>query len=184
MTGAEFECKFQSTKDTPYLALTGELWDVFCDDSGENWPRYNGTALYYTGKMTLMHRNNPKAFWSFDCYKLQSVFSVSNSTFSHGLLAACLSIHPWWRHQMETFSALLAICAGNSPVSGEFPAQRPVTWSFYVFCTRINGWVNNWEAGDLRRIRPHYDVTVIIIEQTRCGRLSNCQDILTKCLKT
>ena len=31
---------------------------------------------------------------------------------------------PWWRHQMETFSALLALCAGNSPVSGEFPSQK------------------------------------------------------------
>ena len=42
--------------------------------------------------------------------------------------------HPtWWRHQMETFSALLAICAGNSPVPGDFPAQRPVTRSFDVF---------------------------------------------------
>ena len=40
---------------------------------------------------------------------------------------------PWWRHQMETFSALLAIRAGNSPVPGEFPAQRPVTRSFDVF---------------------------------------------------
>ena len=40
---------------------------------------------------------------------------------------------PWWRHQMETFSALLASCAGNSPVPGEFPAQRPVTRSFDVF---------------------------------------------------
>ena len=39
----------------------------------------------------------------------------------------------WWRHQMETFSALLAICAGNSPVPGEFPPQRPVTRSFDVF---------------------------------------------------
>ena len=39
----------------------------------------------------------------------------------------------WWRHQMDTFSALLAICAGNSPVPGEFPAQRPVTRSFDVF---------------------------------------------------
>ena len=39
----------------------------------------------------------------------------------------------WWRHQMETFSALLAICAGNSPASGEFPAQRPVTRCFDVF---------------------------------------------------
>ena len=34
---------------------------------------------------------------------------------------------------METFSALLAICAGNSPLTGEFPTQRPVTRSFDVF---------------------------------------------------
>ena len=36
--------------------------------------------------------------------------------------------------KMETLSALLAICAGNSPVTGEFPAQRPVTRSLDVFC--------------------------------------------------
>ena len=45
---------------------------------------------------------------------------------------------PWirntrWRHQMETFSALLALCAGNPPVPGEFSARRPVTRSFDVF---------------------------------------------------
>ena len=34
---------------------------------------------------------------------------------------------------METFSALLTICAGNSPVPGEFPKQSPVTQSFDVF---------------------------------------------------
>ena len=46
----------------------------------------------------------------------------------------------WWRHQMETFSVLLAICAGNSPVTGEFPAQRPVTRSFDIFFgLRLNG---------------------------------------------
>ena len=39
----------------------------------------------------------------------------------------------WWRHQLEKFSALLVICAGNSPVPGEFPTQRPVTRSFDVF---------------------------------------------------
>ena len=44
-----------------------------------------------------------------------------------------------WRHQMETFSALLAIYAGNSPVTREFPAQRPVTRSFDVFiCLLLN----------------------------------------------
>ena len=39
----------------------------------------------------------------------------------------------WWRHRIETFSALLALCAGNSPVADEFPAQSPVTRSFDVF---------------------------------------------------
>ena len=47
--------------------------------------------------------------------------------------------HSWWRHQMETFSALMALCAGNSPVTGEFPSQRPVTRSFDVcFYLRLN----------------------------------------------
>ena len=45
----------------------------------------------------------------------------------------CPQSYSWWRHQMDTFSALLAICAENSPVPGEFPAQRPVTRSFDVF---------------------------------------------------
>ena len=39
----------------------------------------------------------------------------------------------WWRHQMDTFAALLVICARNSQVPGDFPAQRPVTRSFDVF---------------------------------------------------
>ena len=49
----------------------------------------------------------------------------------------------WWPHQMETFPALLAICAGNSPVIGEFPAQRPVTRSFDVFFDLcLNKWLS------------------------------------------
>ena len=62
---------------------------------------------------------------------------------------------------METFSALLAICAGNS---GEFPTQRPVTQSFDVYFDlrpnkRLS--INNREAGDLRRHLGHYDVNVM-----------------------
>ena len=43
---AESESDSKITTDTPYLALTGELWDVYCKGFEENWPRYNGTALY------------------------------------------------------------------------------------------------------------------------------------------
>ena len=53
-------------------------------------------------------------------------------------------------------SALLAICVGNSPVPGEFPAQRPVTRSFDIFFDLHNG-----GASDLRRHRAHFDVAVM-----------------------
>ena len=54
----------------------------------------------------------------------------------------------WWRHQMQTFSALLAIYARNSPVTGEFPAQRPVTHSFNVFFDlRLNKRLNKQSWG-------------------------------------
>ena len=44
MTMAERKSNIRLTKDTPYLALTGELWGVFWEDFEENWPRYNSTA--------------------------------------------------------------------------------------------------------------------------------------------
>ena len=66
---------------------------------------------------------------------------------------------------METFSAFLAICAGNSPVNGEFPAkkgQRHGALMFSLICVWINGWVNNREAGDLRHYGVHCDVIVML----------------------
>ena len=64
---------------------------------------------------------------------------------------------------MVTLSALLAICAGNSPGTDEFHSQRPVTRSFDVFFDlRLNKrWVNTREASDLRRHRAHHDITVM-----------------------
>ena len=63
---------------------------------------------------------------------------------------------------METFSALLAFYAGNSPVTGEFPTQRPVTQSFDVFFDlRLNQQLSNGDAGDLRRHCAHYDVILM-----------------------
>ena len=69
----------------------------------------------------------------------------------------------WWRNQMETFSALLALCAGNSkvPVNSPHKGQWRGALMFSLICARINDWVNNREAGDLRRYRGHYDVTVM-----------------------
>ena len=69
----------------------------------------------------------------------------------------------WWRHQMESFSALLALCVGNLPVPVNSPhkGQWGGALMFSLICVWINGWVNNREAGDLRRHRCHYDVNVM-----------------------
>ena len=103
----------------------------------------DGKAAWATGEKTVWR---PTRNWN--GYMPVSILAIS-----------------WWRHQVETFSTLLALCAGNSPVSGEFHTQRPVTRSFdgfFFICAWVNGWVNNREAGDLRRYRAHYDVTVTI----------------------
>ena len=46
-TQAEYQSDAGSTNDTPYLALMGEIWVVFCEYCWENFPCYNGTALYH-----------------------------------------------------------------------------------------------------------------------------------------
>ena len=49
----------------------------------------------------------------------------------------------WWHHQMETFRALLALCEGNSPFTGKFPSERPVTRSFDLFFDlRLKKWLS------------------------------------------
>ena len=65
--------------------------------------------------------------------------------------------YSWWRHQMEVLSAVLAICAGNSPHKTQWRGAL----MFSLICAWINGWVNTRGAGDLRRNRAHYDVTVM-----------------------
>ena len=77
---------------------------------------------------------NKRSGWHFLCNTLWNCWitnlSLTINAFHYSFYVSKVS---WWRHQMETFSALLALCAGNSPDPGEFPSQRPVTRSFDVF---------------------------------------------------
>ena len=74
------------------------------------------------------------------------------------------AIKAWWCHQMETFSALLAICPVNSPHKGQWRGAL----MFSMICVWING-VNNREAGDLGRYRAHYDVIVMVWNDGHLG---------------
>ena len=95
-----------------------------------------------------------------DLYKIGPVYNMCQSL---GPSGAWYKLS-WWRHQMETFSALLAICAGihRSPVNSPHKGQWRGALMFSLICVWINDRVNNREAGDLRRYRAHYDVTLMM----------------------
>ena len=117
--------------------------------------------------------SQPQCVWS--C--LYDTITVFKDIFPTGNLADFYTfwlgensvIIAWWRHQNEIFSGLLALCAGNSPVTGEFPAQRPVTRSFDIFFDpRLNKqlskqswgwwfetlWRSSWRHRNEYSIRP------------------------------
>ena len=96
---------------------------------------YQCTVWHFNSRYLLQNLCSIWRCWQFvfTIYDLQQIVLFCNIIF---LLMADVLYHltwTWWRHQMETFSALLAICAGNSPVPGEFPTQRPVTRRFGVY---------------------------------------------------
>ena len=98
-----------------YLFLLYNLWVPVCQKQVQR----TGTSNY-----------GPQILWNvITCpcpWYLLLVYKSSYYLWCHAVDLRCA----WWRHQMETFSALLTICAGNSAVPGEFPTQRPVTQSF------------------------------------------------------
>ena len=104
-----------------------------------------------------------------------------------GLLKKYLS--RWYllilRHQMEAFSALLAICAGNSPVISEFPAQWPVTRSFDVFYEQcLNKWLRKhgwgwWLETPSRSLWRHCNV-MCIFKTASLGPLIEMEVIVHK----
>ena len=99
------------------------------------------------------HPNSGLLFWliSWPMSLLPVMCMLMAPRLDHYCTCRCSNTYlylTWWRHQMETFSMLLAICAGNSLVTGEFPAQRPVMGSFDVFFDlRLNKWLSKQSWG-------------------------------------
>ena len=64
-----------------------------------------------------------------------------------------------WKHFPRYWPFVRGI--HRSPVNSPHKGQWRGVLMFFFICVWINGWVNNGEAGDLRRYRAHYDVTVM-----------------------
>ena len=83
-----------------------------------------------------------------------------------GVLSRPHCVYKWhddvikWRHFPRYWPFVRGI--HRSPVNSPYKGQWRGALMFSLTCVWINGWVNNREAGDLRRYRAHYDVTVML----------------------
>ena len=66
-----------------------------------------------------------------------------------------------WKHFPRYWPFVRGI--HRSPVKSPHKGQWRGALMFTLICARINGWVNNCKAGDLKRNRAHYDVIVMVI---------------------
>ena len=73
-----------------------------------------------------------------------------------------------WKHFPRYWPFVRGI--HRSPVNSPHKGQGRVALMFSLICDRINSWVNNREAGDLRRYLTHYDVTVMVVITCHCPR--------------
>ena len=116
---------------------------------GKNWPRYNETILYivylrWAYGLDIVAVQDDSIFGQ--CVQVGGLYALGvpayvRETWTHIWVQLTKGLPSWWRHQMETFSALLALCAGNSPVpvNSRTKASDAELWSF----------------------RTHYDVNVM-----------------------
>ena len=78
-----------------------------------------------------------------------------------------------WKHYPRYWPFVRGI--HRSPVNSPHKGQWRGALMFSLICAWTNGWVNNVEAGDLRRHRTHYDVTVMVRQWTGLSLLNTCQ---------
>ena len=176
-------CLFNSffrptTKQTSKLHITDLFWmestsgmstsqrhhRLFSDGTGRRSPKTGEEKPNDEREMQTVHSSFLREFSGAVVFRRKRIpYLLYKHNLSGGECPDVRISRCWWRHQMETFSALLAICAGNSPVTGEFPSQRPVTRSFDVFFDlslnkRLSKQSWGWYLG---RHHAHYDVFIM-----------------------
>ena len=135
--------KREAFKFCELVRLILEVWRVSNVYTHSLHPNDYAHGLRLVLIVLLWHRSNLSVSFrvtSHDSWAIMRLWKYQR--YNPGGMDKCITVAPWWRHQMETFSALLALCAGNPPVTGRFPLHRPVTRSFDVFFdVRLNKWL-------------------------------------------
>ena len=148
---------------------TGEPWERFSvDQSNKSGRNGSGTkhlvfiaghpSTYWTRSLVLNQSTVPMLQPPLHLSSLTSFIFVQMPIFSTP--PVCFLQNPLLRHQMETFSASLALC-GKSPPKGQWGGAL----MFTLICAWINVWVNSREAGDFRRHCAHYDIIIMYLRE-------------------
>ena len=132
----------------------------------ELWWKLNGCTPHYAIWHTLHQKWIIRS--SFDVY----LYPQNWTTYSFWCPAVEWKVLMMTSSNENIFRVTGHLC-GEFTGPGEFPTQRPVTRIFDVslICVWINGWINNREAGDLRRYRAHSDVIVMCCGYSFCEPL-------------
>ena len=115
------------------------------------------------------YNNNPSLVWRLHCLP---VYKVSSPRMTIGWHPRCAHYYCMlvWSRVVQKRDDMMTSSNGNifrvtghlcGEFTGEFKGQWRGALISSLICVRINGWVNNREAGDLRRHRAHYDVIVM-----------------------
>ena len=138
----------------------GEVWGVFRECFGENWPRYNGTALYYEQLSHKFHRSNVHDILRV----IQGLILCPKGNDNPGLHCDVIK----WKH----FPRYWLFMRRNyrSPVDSSHEGKWRGDSMFFFICAWTNVWTNNGDPCDLRRHPTHYDVTVLLLT---CDYLHN-----------
>ena len=110
------------------------------------------TGVFMISKFNLREKLTDIALVTLTaCQKLQLILSTLLESIHDDVIK--------WKH----FPRYRPFVRGihRSPVNSPHKGQWRGALMFSLICVSINGWVNNREAGDLRRYRAHYDVIVM-----------------------
>ena len=133
--------------------------------SGKSWQHLVRAMTY----LAANHWDIKSKLWDVPCHVLDKCYIRD--------LTVCTTVYVTWYSAWQAiiFFIMMTLSngkifrvtghlCGNSPVTSEFPAQRPMTQTFDVFFDLHlnNGWVNNRKADKIRCHRTHYDAIVMM----------------------
>ena len=145
----ESELDFRITRDTPYLALTGEIWGVYCEDIGENWPRYNGIAPYMelareselcdvcfkdgSGLYLYERRTACSILYDWSCYHDTLLIFHNNMRRNQNQSTYFSKFESWWKMSSEMNPTHCGLETGLVTWSTEYAnisklERQPITW--------------------------------------------------------